>query len=74
LHRSVLRFSPDMRDRLDELAGMASTALRRDVPRSAVVRAAVGAWLEANDAVDPKQLIEEIRASLIARGRKRRPG
>jgi PAS domain S-box-containing protein len=42
LHRSVLRFSPDMRDRLDELAGMASTALRRDV--SATLDGSMISW------------------------------
>lgn len=74
LHRSVLRLSPSMRDRLDELAGLASTALRREVPRSAVLRAAIGAWLEANEHADPAQLVEEIRTALISRGRKRRSG
>ena len=72
LHRSVLRLSPVMRDRLDELADLASTALRREVPRSAVLRAAVDAWLEANKHAAPAQIFEEIRASLISRGRKRR--
>jgi predicted transcriptional regulator len=70
LLRSVLRLSPGTRDRLDELAGMASAALQREVPRSAVVRAAVGAWLDAIDDADPAQLIEAIRASLVKRGRK----
>jgi hypothetical protein len=36
-----------------------------------VLRAAIGAWLEANEHADPAQLIEEIRASLVKRGRKR---
>jgi hypothetical protein len=70
LRRSVLRFSPGTRDRLDELAGVASAALQREVPRSAVVRAALGAWLDAIDDADPAQLIEAIRASLVKRGRK----
>ena len=72
LHRSVLRLTPGMRDRLDELAGLASAALQREVPRSAVLRAAVGAWLEANRHAAPAQLIEQIRGSLINRGRRRR--
>lgn len=71
LHRSVPRFTPGMRDRLDELASLASAALRREVPRSAVLRAAVGAWLEANEHANPAQLIEEIRAALVNRGRRR---
>lgn len=71
LHRSVLRFTPRMRDRLDQLASRASTALRCDVLRSAVLRAAIDAWLEANKHADPAQLVETIRASLIHRGRRR---
>lgn len=70
LRRSVLRFPPGICDRLDELAGMASEALQREVPRSAVVRAAVGTWLDATDDADPAQLVETIRASLVKRGRK----
>lgn len=71
LRRSVLRLSAGAQDRLDELADMASTALRCEVSRSAVARAAIGAWLEASDSADPADLIEKIRASLVNRGRKR---
>jgi hypothetical protein len=72
LHRSVLRFSSGMRDQLDEQANMARTALRRDVSRSAVLRAAIRAWFEATEGADPVQIVEAIRVSLISRGRKRR--
>lgn len=72
LLRSVLRFQPATRDRLDELAELASGVLRCDVPRAAVVRAAVCAWLASNESADPAQLIEAIRASQVKRGRKPR--
>jgi hypothetical protein len=70
LRRNVLRLSAGAQARLDELADMASTALRRDVSRSAVARAAIGAWLEASDTADPADLVEKIRASVIKQGRK----
>lgn len=72
LHRSVLRLQPATRDRLDKLAALASAALRCEVPRAAVVRAAVCAWLISNESADPAQLIESIRASQMKRGRKPR--
>jgi hypothetical protein len=70
LLRSVLRFQPATQDRLDELAELASAVLRCDVPRAAVVRAAVSAWLSSSESADPAQLIESIRASKVKRGRK----
>ncbi len=72
LLRSVLRFPPATQDRLDQLAELASAALDCEVPRAAVVRAAVCAWLASNETADPAELIEEIRASQIKRGRKPR--
>ena len=70
LERSVLRFQPATRARLDELAELASGVLRCDVPRAAVVRAAVSAWLSTSDSAAPAQIIEAIRASQVKRGKK----
>jgi hypothetical protein len=72
LHRSVTRFDPVTRERLDELADQASVTLEIEVPRSAVVRAAVTHWLAASDRSDPAHVIEAIRTSLVKRGRKAR--
>jgi hypothetical protein len=72
LERNVLRFQPAMRARLDELAKRASSVLRCDVPRAAVVRAAVSAWLATIERADPAQLIEAIRRSQVKRGKKPR--
>jgi predicted transcriptional regulator len=71
LQRSVTRFEPETRDRLDELADQASIALKREVPRTAVVRAAVTDWLATSERTDPARVIEAIRTSLVKRGRKR---
>ena len=70
LERSVLRFHPATRERLDELAVLASSVLRCDVPRAAVVRAAVCAWLATSASADPAQIIEAIRTSRVKRGKK----
>jgi hypothetical protein len=70
LHRNVLRFQPATQARLDELAELASGVLRCDVPRAAVVRAAVSAWLATLDGADPAHFIEAIRGSQLKRGRK----
>jgi hypothetical protein len=70
LERSVLRFHPATRQRLDELADLASSVLRCDVPRAAVVRAAACAWLATSASADPAQLIEAIRISRVKRGKK----
>ena len=70
LERSVLRFHPATRERLDELAVLASSVLRCDVPRAAVVRAAVDAWLTTSASADPAQIIEAIRVSRVKRGKK----
>ncbi len=72
LRRSVLRFKPAMRERLDELAEMASDVLDRKVSRSAVVRAAVQGWIEAVSIADPVLVIEAIRAAMVKRGRKKK--
>jgi hypothetical protein len=72
LDRSVLRFQPATRARLDALAKRASAVLRCDVPRAAVVRAAVSAWLATIDGADPVQLIEAIPRSRGKRGKKAR--
>lgn len=72
LHRSVQRFQPETRDRLDELAALASNVLHREVPRAAVVRAGVCAWLATTEHADPRQLVETIRISIVPRGRKAR--
>lgn len=70
LLRCVLRLPGDMLDRVDELASVASVALVCDVPRAAVVRAALTAWLDAADERNPKHIIEAIRVAMIKRGRK----
>jgi hypothetical protein len=70
LERSVLRFHPATRERLDKVAVLASSALRCDVPRAAVVRAAVDAWLATIASADPAQIIEAIRISRVKRGKK----
>lgn len=70
LERGVLRFQPATRARLDDLAKRASAILRCDVPRAAVVRAAVCAWLATIEGADPAQLIEAIRTSQVKRGKK----
>ena len=70
LERSVFRFHPATRARLDELAELASAVLRCDVPRAAVVRAAVDAWLATSARADPAQIIEAIRISRVKRGKK----
>lgn len=72
LRRSVTRFDPRTRERLDDLADQASSALARPVPRTAVIRAAVTFWLARSESADPTQLIEAIRGSLVTRGRKAR--
>jgi hypothetical protein len=72
LERSVLRFQPATRARLDEIAVLASSILRCDVPRAAVVRAAVSAWLATSEGADPAKLVEAIRASQVKRGKKAR--
>lgn len=71
LHRSVLRFRPETRDRLDELAELASNVLHREVPRAAVVRAVVCAWLATTEHADPRLLVEAIRTSIVPRGKKK---
>lgn len=72
LLRCVLRLPGDTLDRVDELAGAASVALFCDVPRAAVVRAALTAWLDIADEVNPEQVIEAIRVAMVKRGRKPR--
>jgi hypothetical protein len=72
LKRSVLRFQPATRERLDELADLASDVLNRKVSRAAVVRAAVEEWVDAVSTVDPALVMESIKAAIVKRGRKRR--
>ena len=61
-----------MLDRIDDLAEVASVALVCDVPRAAVVRAALTVWLDWADERNPSQFIEAIRGAMIKRGRKAR--
>ena len=72
LTRKVQRLTPAMCERLDELAELAGNALNRNVPRAAVVRAAVGDWLATTDNDKLEKVIEAIRLSIVKRGRKRR--
>lgn len=65
-----LRVHPMMVERLDEVAEVASDVLHRKVSRSAVVRAALQAWIDAAGASDPEMFIEAIKASMVKRGRK----
>jgi hypothetical protein len=70
LHRSVTRFDPRTRERLDDLADQASSVLRHQVPRTAVIRAAVTFWLARSESADRAQIIEAIRVALVPRGKK----
>jgi len=70
LKRTVLRLDPVCQEQLDEIAGLASDVLRRNVSRAAVVRAAVDEWLTKNENVDPAELIEVIRTGIVKRGRR----
>lgn len=72
LLRCVLRLPGNTLDRVDEIAGSASIALLCDVPRAAVVRAALTAWLDIAEDVNPEQVVEAIRAAMVKRGRKPR--
>jgi hypothetical protein len=57
-------------DRLDKIATSASVALRCEVSRAAVLRAAVDTWLDFVERDRPEEFIDEIRASMVKRGRK----
>lgn len=70
LLRCVLRLPGDTMDRVDEFASVASVALRCNVPRAAVVRAALIVWLDIAEEVNPAQVIAAINAALVPRGRK----
>jgi hypothetical protein len=62
LVRDVLHVAEEMTTRLDELARVTSRVLAREVSRSAVVRAAVLAWLDGADRVRLGVVAEAIRA------------
>jgi hypothetical protein len=70
LHRSVTRFDPLTQERLDDLADQASDVLAVDVPRTAVVRAAVTFWLARSESADRAHIVEAIRLALVPRGKK----
>jgi hypothetical protein len=70
LLRCVMRLPALTVSRLDAIATSASVALRCEVSRAAVIRAAVDTWLEFVERDRPEELIEEIRAAMIKRGRK----
>jgi hypothetical protein len=72
LKRQVQRFTPEMCGRLDELAETAGDAIGRDVPRAALVRAAVTTLLTTADSADREKVIETIRLALVKRGKKPR--
>ncbi len=63
LHRAPLFWSEEMIQALDRLAGEASRALVLDVSRSAVVRAAVGAWLADVARQPPQVVLQKIGAA-----------
>ena len=63
LVRDVLHVAEEMTARLDELARETSRALARQVSRSAVVRAAVLAWLDGADRERLGGAAEAIRAA-----------
>jgi predicted transcriptional regulator len=71
LLRCVMRLPGPMVDRLDRIANEASRALRCEVSRAAVVRAAIEVWLDVIERGSRQQFIERIRASTMKRGRKR---
>jgi hypothetical protein len=70
LRRRGLRFQPATWKSLDELAETASDVLKRDVPLSAVVRAAVQGWVDAIGSADPALVMAAIQAAMVKRGRK----
>ena len=63
LVRDVLHVAKEMTTRLDELARETSRVLAREVSRSAVVRAAVHAWLDGADRERLGGAAEAIRAA-----------
>lgn len=71
LSRMVMRFSRGTIARIDRIAADASRALRFNVSRSTVVRAAVATWLDAAEQGDPADTFAEIGAAVVKRGRKR---
>lgn len=74
LSRMVMRFSRGTIARIDRIAADASRALRFNVSRSTVVRAAVATWLDAAEQGDPADTFAEIGAAIVKRGRKRALG
>jgi hypothetical protein len=75
LKRQVQRFTPEMCGRLDDLAETAGDAIGRDVPRAALVRAAVTTLLttaDSTDSADRERVIKAIRLALVKRGKKPR--
>jgi predicted transcriptional regulator len=71
LLRCVMRLPGPTVDRLDQIADEASSALRCEVSRAAVVRAAIEGWLDGIERGSREELIARIRASTRKRGRKR---
>jgi len=69
-HAAYAQVDPLCLERIDSLADLASDVLKREVSRAMVVRAAVQAWLVANEGVEPAKLVEAIRGGFMARGRK----
>jgi len=63
LVRDVLHVAKEMTTRLDELARETSRVLAREVSRSAVVRAAVIAWLEGAERRSVVVVMEAIRVA-----------
>ena len=61
--RDVLHVPEEMTARLDDLARVTSRALAREVSRSAVVRAAVLAWLDGAECVPLGVVTDAIRAA-----------
>ena len=66
----AIRLDPLWKERFDRLAEVAREKLKRDVSRAMVVRAAVRAWLMANEGVEPGKLVEALRGGFASRGRK----
>jgi predicted transcriptional regulator len=63
LLRDMLRVTQEMTVRLDQLAFDASRTLACEVSRSAVVRAAVTAWLDGADHWQPSIVTQAIQAA-----------
>ncbi|MFS8069063.1 MAG: hypothetical protein ACMG6S_22110 [Byssovorax sp.] len=66
----IIRLDPLWKERLDNLADVASAVLGREVSRAMVARVGLGAWLVTHEGVEARTLVEAIRGGFAPRGRK----